>query len=383
MFNDDRILATHTGSLPRPDELTAMVYDQIDGRPVNDAVLRSSIDDAVAAAVARQREAGIDIVSDGEMAKPGFMNYAASRLTGFSGAADPFSLLDMDDAPELLIAQYGGEAGAHIRLPLCTGPVTYSGHDAVAADIARFAPVLGASGAAAGFLPAISPGCVALFTPDEHYGDYETYLFAIADAMREEYRAIVDAGLLLQIDSPDVPGGKHFSTWSTYVRDHGYEAHLELHLAALARALDGIPAEKVRLHMCWGNYAGPHLMDVALEEVLVPALKTAPVGAISFEGANPAHEHEWELFERIELPEHMVISPGVIDTKTNVVERPELVAQRIERYANLVGRERVQPSTDCGFGTFVGFGPVLPKVSWLKLAALGAGAQLASERLWP
>lgn len=381
MFNDDRILTTHTGSLPRPDDLTAMVYDQIDGKPVDAEALGARIDKAVADAVAQQREAGIDIVSDGEMAKPGFMNYAANRLTGFSGAADPFALLDMDDAPELLVAQYGGEAGAHIRLPTCTGDVAYAGHDAVAADIARFTAVLGDSGAAAGFLPAISPGCVALFTPDEYYGDYETYLFAVADAMREEYKAIVDAGLMLQIDSPDVPGGKHFSTWCTYVKDKGYAAYVELHLAALTRALDGLPADRVRLHMCWGNYAGPHLMDVALEEVLVPALK-APVGSISFEGANPAHEHEWELFERITLPDDKVISPGVIDTKTNVVERPELVAQRIERYAGLVGKERVQPSTDCGFGTFVGFGPVLPKVSWLKLNALGAGAELASQRLW-
>jgi 5-methyltetrahydropteroyltriglutamate--homocysteine methyltransferase len=381
VFNDDRVLTTHTGSLPRPDELTSMVYDQVDGKPVDADALRSMVDEAVATAVTRQREVGIDIVSDGEMAKPGFMNYQASRLTGFSGEADPFGLLDMDAAPELLVAQYGGEAGAHIKIPKCTGPIAYVGQEAVQADITRFRGALAASGAAAGFLPAISPGCVALFTPDEHYGDYETYLFAIADAMREEYRAIVDAGLMLQIDSPDVPGGKHFSTWSTYVRDHGYAAHVDLHLSALARALEGIPADRVRLHMCWGNYAGPHLMDVALDEVLVPALRL-PVGSISFEGANPAHEHEWQLFERIQLPDDKVISPGVIDTKTNVVERPELVCQRIERYAGLVGRERVQPSTDCGFGTFVGFGPVLPAVSWLKLEALAAGARLASERLW-
>ncbi len=379
--SDDRIRTTHTGSLPRPPRLTELVFARQEGREVDLDELRSAVVKATVDVVRRQREAGIDIVSDGEMNKPGFVNYIGQRLSGFGGLGKPWTLADMDDLPDLLMALYGGPGGTHINMPRCEGEIRYTGHDLVAEDIANLRAALGDDDGEA-FIPAASPGCIAMGAENVHYPDYESYLGALADAMREEYRAIVDAGFLLQLDCPDIPMMPHTTAWMADVYEQiGFPRYVELQLEALEASIAGLPADRIRMHLCWGNYAGPHTMDVPLEEVLEPALRASPV-AISFEGANPRHEHEWETLKTLSIPEDKILMPGVIDTKTNVVEHPRLIAQRIGRYAGIVGRERVIPGTDCGFATFVGFGLVEPDVAWLKLEALAQGAAIASEQLW-
>jgi len=378
----DRILTTHTGSLPRPEDLVQLTYEQEEGKPVDRQVMTDAQTRAVEQVVRRQAEAGIDVVSDGEMAKPGFTNYLTARVTGFSDRAAPWVLDDLTEFTDLLLEQYGGEAGAHIVMRNCTADVSYTGQDAVAADIATLSKALGEVSVAEGFLPATSPGCFAMAAPNLHYDSYENYLFAIARALREEYRAIVESGLVLQLDCPDLPMAAHTSTWDDTVGRLGYQGYLELHIAALNEAVADLPADRIRMHICWGNYEGPHHMDVPLTEVL-PATFAAKPMAISFEAANPRHEHEWEDLRELKIPDDKVLIPGVIDVKTNVLEHPRLIAQRIGRFADIVGRERVIAGTDCGFGTFTGFSAIMGSVAWLKLGALAEGARLASDRLWP
>jgi len=379
--SNDHILTTHTGSLPRPDQLIELVYSKQEGKKIDDAAFDSLVAKTVDELVRRQADIGIDVVSDGEISKPGFVNYISNRLSGFGGVGAPWALGDMDDLPELLIAQYGGAAGQHIMMPECIGPVSYVGQAQVKEDTARLAHALRQSRAVEGFIPATSPGCITMCAANKHYTSYEDYLWAVSDAMAEEYRAIVNAGFVLQLDCPDIPMIAHTRGWHDGKKIYGVKGHAELHIEAINRAIKGLLPESIRLHMCWGNYSGPHHHDVALSEILEPVLR-ANVGAYSFEGANPRHEHEWNVFETIKLAPGKIIIPGVIDTKTNVLEHPELIAQRIARYASLVGREHVIAGTDCGFGTFVGFGAVHPKVAWLKLEALAQGARLASKQLW-
>lgn len=379
--SEDRILTTHTGSLPRPAELTEMVFARQEGKQVDPERFRAAVSEATADIVRRQREIGVDIVSDGEMSKPGFVNYIGQRLTGFGGVGDPWTLADMDDLPKLVGALYGGPGGTHINMPRCEGEVRYDGHALVAEDIAQLHAALG-DAAGEAFIPSASPGCIAMAAQNVHYPDYETYVGAVAEAMREEYKAIVEAGFVLQLDCPDIPMMRHTRAWmSEYFEQIGLKRYVEIQLDALETSVAGLPKDRIRMHLCWGNYAGPHTMDVPLEDVLEPALAASPT-AVSFEGANPRHEHEWETLASMTIPDDKILAPGVIDTKTNVVEHPRLVAQRIERYADIVGRERVMPGTDCGFATFVGFGLVEDEVVWLKLAALVEGAAIASERLW-
>ena len=379
---NERILTTHTGSLPRPPDLTELVFARQEGKEVDFATFRAVADRAVGDVVRRQRKAGIDIVSDGEMNKPGFVNYVGERLTGFGGLGTPWMVSDMAELPDLVQALYGGPGGTHINMPRCEGDVTYCGEELVAHDIATLRAALDGDEDSVGFLPAASPGVIAMSAEDFHYGSYETYLGAVADAMRTEYRAIIDAGFILQLDCPDIPMCNHTTCWITdRVESMGFERYIELHLDALNNAVVDLPPERIRLHICWGNYAGPHHKDVPLLRVLGPVLKGSP-GAISFEAANPRHEHEWETIREIKIPDDKVLVPGVVDTKTNVVEHSRLIAQRIGRFADIVGRERVVAGTDCGFGTFVGFGIVEPDVAWMKLAALSEGAAMASDRLW-
>jgi 5-methyltetrahydropteroyltriglutamate--homocysteine methyltransferase len=379
--SDDRIRTTHTGSLPRPARLTELVFARQEGREVDLEELRSAVAEATVDVVRRQRDAGIDIVSDGEMNKPGFVNYIGQRLSGFGGVGKPWGLADMDDLPELVMALYGGPGGTHIKMPRCEGEIRYTGHDLVAEDIANLRAALDGDDVEA-FIPAASPGCIAMGGENVHYPDYETYLGALADAMRAEYTAIIDAGFLLQLDCPDLPMMPHTTAWMADIYETmGLPRYLELQLEALEASIAGLPPDRIRLHLCWGNYAGPHTMDVPLDEVLEPVLRASPA-AISFEAANPRHEHEWETLAGLSIPDDKILMPGVIDTKTNVVEHPRLIAQRIGRYADIVGRERVIPGTDCGFATFVGFGIVEPDVAWLKLEALAEGAAIASETLW-
>jgi 5-methyltetrahydropteroyltriglutamate--homocysteine methyltransferase len=380
-LSTDRILTTHAGSLPRPEELVKLTYAQEEGKPVDHDVMAAAQARAVEQVVRRQAEAGIDVVSDGEMSKPGFTNYLTARVTGYEGRAAPWVLEDLAGFPDLAREQYGGQAGAHIVMRNCTGDIRYVGQDAVAADVAALSTAMSGTGVAEGFLPATSPGCFALAAPNLHYDSYENYLFALARALREEYRAIVESGLLLQIDCPDLPMAAHTSSWDNTAKRIGYQEYLELHVAALNQAVAGLPPDRMRMHICWGNYQGPHHMDVALTKVL-PAVFQARPAAISFEAANPRHEHEWEDLGTLTVPDDKVLIPGVIDVKTNVLEHPHLIAQRIGRFAGIAGRERVIAGTDCGFGTFVGFGAINDTVAWLKLSALGQGARLASERLW-
>jgi 5-methyltetrahydropteroyltriglutamate--homocysteine methyltransferase len=377
-LSTERILTTHTGSLPRPEELVKLTYEQEEGRPVDHDVMAGAQARAVEQAVRRQAEAGVDVISDGEMAKPGFTNYLTSRVTGYEGRAAPWVLDDLKEFPDLVMEQYGGEAGAHIVMRNCTGDIRYVGQAAVATDIAALSKAIADVDVVEGFLPATSPGCFAMAAPNQHYDGYENYLFAIARALREEYRAIVESGLLLQIDCPDLPMAVHTTSWDGTAKRIGYQKYLELHVAALNEAVAGLPSDRMRMHICWGNYEGPHHMDVALTEVL-PAVFEAKPAAISFEAANPRHEHEWEDLGKLKIPDDKVLVPGVVDVKTNVLEHPRLVAQRIGRFADIVGRERVIAGTDCGFGTFVGFGAINDTVAWLKLGALAQGARLASE----
>lgn len=369
------VRTTHVGSLPRPETLTRLMYAHQEGKD-DPAELETAITDAVHEVVATQHGAGIDIVSDGEMGKPGFVNYVRERLSGFGGQAPPWSIDDLEAAPELALEQYGGEAGAHIMPANCEGEVRYVGDAAVARDVDTLRLALDKTGHQDAFMPAASPGCIATGSPNLHYPDYDSYLDALADAMAHEYRAIVDAGLTLQLDCPDIPMAAHTEFWCRdEVRRRGLVPFAERHVAALDRALEGIDPSRVRLHMCWGNYEGPHHLDAPLAELLPPVLAARP-SMISFEGANPRHEHEWADLAALDIPDDKVLVPGVVDTLTNIVEHPRLIAQRLERFTAVVGPERVIASTDCGFGTFVGFGRVGTTVAAMKLRAMAEGARL-------
>jgi 5-methyltetrahydropteroyltriglutamate--homocysteine methyltransferase len=373
----DRIQTTHAGSLPRPEGLVRMMWDRIDEKPVDLAELERAVREAVGEVVARQRALGIDIVSDGEMSKIGFSNYIFDRLTGFGGRVgiEGDDLLEFPGVAERL---FGNDAGAHILMLSCEGPVTVRDRDAVHVDIANLRDALGGPADGGAFIAAPTPGQIAFNNPNRYYGTHREYLEAAGEAMRYEYRAIVDGGLDLQLDSPDLAMSHHFRSLGTGIED--WRSHVDDAIEVLNGALDGIPPERVRLHVCWGNYGGPHNHDVPLREIVEPVLR-ARVGAIYLEAGNPRHAHEWEVFEEVDLPDETSLVVGVIDVTTHRIEHPRLVAQRLVRYAELVGRERVTAGTDCGFGTFVGYG-IDPGVAWAKLAALVEGAGLASDELW-
>jgi 5-methyltetrahydropteroyltriglutamate--homocysteine methyltransferase len=377
-MSEDRILTTHAGSLPRPDDLAEMIWAGIDGHPVDPAALSARIDSAVAEVVAKQRAAGVDIVSDGELSKSGFSTYINDRFSGFDGRSE-FQADDVADFPNLAMRLFATPSMAHLVFSNCVGEVALEDKQAVADDIGRLQRALGDADPATAFMGAISPGQIAFNYPDHHYGSHEAYLGALAEALSYEYRAITDAGFSLQIDSPDLAMAAHCRSVGSSVGD--WHTHLPLAIEALNAALDGIPPEQVRLHVCWGNYAGPHHKDVPLRDIIGEVLK-ANVGVIYPEGGNPRHEHEWRVFQEVPLPDEMSIILGVIDTKSNFVEHPQVVADRLTRLANVVGKERVIAGTDCGFDTFIRFSQVDPDVAWLKLAALAEGAQLATSELW-
>jgi 5-methyltetrahydropteroyltriglutamate--homocysteine methyltransferase len=382
--SSDRILTTHTGSLPRPKALEQLVFARQEGQEVPDDEFRAAAAAATTHIVKLQLDAGIDIVSDGEMNKPGFVNYIGTRLSGFGGKGTAWTLSDLEDVPELTELLYGGPGGTHINMPMCQGEVTYVGQSQVREDIENLRTALAAASAqdTEAFIPAASPGCITSAAENVHYLTYDAYLDAVAEAMRVEYEAIIEAGFVLQLDCPDIPMAGHTKSWkSSIVEEMGYDRYVALHLDALNNSIAGLPTERIRMHLCWGSYAGPHTADLPLEALIEQVFSAAP-SAVSFEAANPRHEHEWETLAQIAIPEDKILIPGVIDVKTNVVEHPRLVSQRIERYAGIVGRERVIPGTDCGFATFAGMGVVVPEVTWLKLAALAEGAADASRRLW-
>jgi 5-methyltetrahydropteroyltriglutamate--homocysteine methyltransferase len=374
----DRILTTHAGSLPRPDDLAEMIWAGIDGNPVDAAALDARLDSAVEEIVRRQRDAGVDIVSDGELSKSGFSTYVNDRFSGFDGRSE-FQADDVADFPNLAMRLFATPAMAHLVFANCVGEVTYTGHDALAADIRRLRAAIGDADPSTAFMGAISPGQIAFNYPDQHYGSHEAYLAALADVLAVEYNAIVDAGFNLQIDSPDLAMAAHCRSVGSSVGD--WHTHLPLAVDALNAALDGIPREKVRMHVCWGNYGGPHHKDVPFADIVGEVLR-ANVGTIYPEGANPRHEHEWRVFEDVKLPDGMQVILGVIDVKSNFVEHPRVVADRLVRLAKIVGRENVLAGTDCGFDTFIRFSLVDPDVAWLKMEALSEGAAIASSELW-
>ncbi len=373
----DRILTTHVGSLPRSVAVTETVFAQEKGETPSNAA--AVIRDAVHEVVARQVETGVDVVSDGEMSKISYATYIKDRITGFDGDSEREPPSDLEAFPSFLERQASSGGTPTYRRPCCIGPIAVKDMGPVGEDIANMKAAMEATPPVEGFMNAASPGVIALFQPNKHYATHEEYLHALAEAMAPEYRAIVDAGLVLQLDSPDLGLGRHmlFKGQS----DEAYQARAALHVEALNRALDGIDRSRVRLHVCWGNYEGPHHHDAPMEMVLPIALK-ANVGALLFESSNPRHAHEWQVFAEAKLPEDLVLIPGVLDSTTNFVEHPKLVAERIVRFADIVGRERVIAGTDCGFSTFAGFGAVDENIVYAKLASMVEGAALATRQLW-
>jgi 5-methyltetrahydropteroyltriglutamate--homocysteine methyltransferase len=378
--SEQRILTTHTGSLPRPPDLVQMMLAQEAGVPVDRAALTGRVQSAVGEIVDRQLETGLAVIDDGEVSKPSYSTYVKDRLTGFNGESHAMvGNVDGEDFPEWGAAHAAVRGRRGIRMPACNGPISVADPEAVRHDIANLKAALNGKQPAEVFMTAVSPGQISRFQPNEYYPSHEAYLYALADAMKHEYRAIVDAGFLLQLDCPDLASGRN-STFAHAPLEDFLKA-VELHIEALNYAVEGLPEDCIRMHLCWGNYAGPHHRDVPLKEILPLVFKAKPQ-AISFEAANPRHEHEWRLFEQVKLPEGKILIPGVIDSCSNYVEHPEVVAQRITRFANVVGRENVIAGTDCGFGTFVGSGDVDPQVAWAKLGSLVEGAQIASKELW-
>jgi 5-methyltetrahydropteroyltriglutamate--homocysteine methyltransferase len=372
-----RILTTHAGSLPRPDALADTIWERIDGKEVDDAKLEELIDSAVDQVVAKQREAGIDVISDGEMSKTGFSTYVNDRFAGFGGRSE-FQSDDVAPFPNLAMRLFATPSMAHLIFENCVGPVELADKQAVHRDIERFQAALGDADPLGAFMGAISPGQIAFNYPDQYYGSHEKYLAACADALSYEYRAIIGAGFNLQIDSPDMAMAAHSRSVGSSVGD--WHHHLPLAVDALNGALEGIPQERVRLHVCWGNIAAPHHFDVPLEQIIDQVLRVN-AGTIYVEGANPRHAHEWRVFRDTELPDDKKVILGVIDVKTNYIEHPRLVADRLVQVGQFVGKDRLMGGTDCGFDTFIRWSQVDPDVAWLKLKSLTEGAEIASAEL--
>jgi 5-methyltetrahydropteroyltriglutamate--homocysteine methyltransferase len=368
---------THAGSLPRPADLADLIWAKLEGQPVDDAALDARIDTAVDEIVAKQREVGITVISDGEQSKTGFSTYVNERFSGFDGRSE-FQSDDVADFPELAMKLFATDSMAHVVFSNCVGPAVLEDKEAVHKDIARLKAALGGADPSTAFMGAVSPGQIAFNYPDHYYGSHEKYLEALASELRHEYKAITDAGLNLQIDSPDAAMAAHSrSVGSSIV---SWDQHLPLAIEALNVALEGIPSEQVRFHVCWGNYGGPHHHDVPLENIIDEVLKVN-AGTIYVEGGNPRHAHEWRVFQDHRLPDDKKVILGVIDTKSNHVEHPRLVADRLVQLGKIIGKERVLAGTDCGFDTFIRFSLVDPGVAWLKLQALSDGAELASSEL--
>jgi 5-methyltetrahydropteroyltriglutamate--homocysteine methyltransferase len=375
----DRFLTTHTGSLPRPDDLIRMMYAKEEGVPVDAAALSQRVAAAVEELVRKQADAGVDIVNDGEMSKPSYATYIKDRLAGFGGTGNTFVYQDLVGFPNLAKRVFGDPGRSRRKTPACNAPITVRDPQAAQADVDHLKAALAGVKVEYAFLTAASPGVVSLFFRNEHYPSEEAYIFAIADAMRQEYETITKAGFVLQIDCPDLGMGRHIQHADLSVAEWRKKA--QLHVEALDHAVANIPPEQLRMHLCWGNYEGPHHCDVALTDVIDIVLRARP-SAIALEAANPRHAHEWKVWERVKLPEGKILIPGVIESKSNFIEHPELVAQRIGGYANLVGRENVIAGSDCGFGTWVGQAAVDPDVVWAKMAAMAEGARIASREFW-
>ncbi len=380
--SSDRILTTHVGSLPRKQAVVDALFaqDRDEPAPSFDEVM----DAAVLEIVGRQRAAGVDVPSDGEMSKISYATYVRHRLSGFALSDKPPPRAmpkDLDDFSEFRDALAARGGTPKYQRPVCVGPIAVKDLGPLQRDIRRFTAALEVHGYSEGFMNAASPGVLAVFQPNEYYPSHEAYLEALIPAMRVEYRAIVDAGLVLQIDCPDLAMGRHIK-WRD-LDDEAFLKRAEQQVEALNAALEGIPPDRLRMHLCWGNYEGPHTADIGFEKLFDVVMKARPQ-AVLLESCNPRHAHEWRVLadRRRDIPEDKIIVPGVLDTTTNFVEHPQLVAERLERVALILGRERVMAGSDCGFGTFAGFGAVHPSITFEKLSAMTEGARIASERLW-
>ena len=375
----DRILTTHVGSLPRPPELRRVLVAKDQGEPYDAAELAQLVRDAVRGIVRRQAEVGVDIVNDGEMSKPGYSTYIADRLSGFAGHVPALPRLDTRDHPNFLAALERMTGANVARRSHCVGPIAWRDREPLAADLANLKEALDEVSVTEGFMTAASPGLVPVFQTNAYYPSHEAYVEAIAAAMQEEYEAIVEAGFVLQLDCPDLAMAHHTSFQDLSEAD--FLKRAAFHVEALNHALRNVPADRARIHICWGNYEGPHDHDIAFAKV-APILVKAKPQALVVEAANPRHAHEWAVWQETKLPDDKILIPGVLDTSTNYVEHPELVAERICRFADIVGRERVIAGSDCGFGTFAGYGKLDPDISFKKLAAMAEGADIATRRLW-
>jgi 5-methyltetrahydropteroyltriglutamate--homocysteine methyltransferase len=379
----DRILTTHVGSLPRPREMLDLIAAREAGAPVDAAVFEAQAAVAVAVIVARQVACGIDVVSDGEQSKPSYATYVKHRIDGIDmdpsvveRGRDVMQSLDRLEHPDFQTATNF----SNTAFPACLGPLAYADRAPLERDLAHFAAAVAAAGPQEAFLTAPSPGILTRFVVDTYYRDEDAYVDALAAAMRTEYQAIVGAGFLLQIDCPDLGSCRH--NQYRHLSDSEFRRIAGRNIAALNAATEGLPPDRMRLHICWGNYEGPHTHDIALADIIDIALGARPQG-LSIEAANPRHAHEWEDLAAIRIPDDKVLIPGVLDSTTNFVEHPRLIAQRICRYADIVGRERVIAGSDCGFGTSATAPPIVaPSIVWAKFKALAEGASIASDRLW-
>ena len=375
-----RILTSHVGSLPRTQDVVDFIFAREREETFDQQGFDACMTAACAETVRRQVAAGIDIVSDGETSKISYATYVKDRYTGFSGDSPRNAPGDLKLFPSFLqrLADAGGTP--QYARPMCTGEVRSKGQQELLADISNLKAGMQAHGATRGFMNAASPGVISLFLQNQHYKTREAYLAALADAMKEEYETIVGSGLDLQLDCPDLALSRHMLFEE--LSDDEFIAVADMHVEALNHALRDIDPARVRVHICWGNYEGPHVCDIDMDKVF-PTLMRTRARYILFETSNPRHAHEWTVFRdrAAEIPDDKVLVPGVVDTTTNFVEHPELVAQRIERFVDIVGADRVIAGSDCGFGTFAGFGAVDPEIAYAKLAALSSGAELASSRL--
>jgi 5-methyltetrahydropteroyltriglutamate--homocysteine methyltransferase len=378
-YSNERILTTHVGSLPRSQAVTDVLFARERGEIRDAGAAAEVISDAVRDVVRRQVETGIDVVSDGETNKISYATYIADRFSGFGGDTQREPGQDLVEFPRLLTKLAERGSTAKYRRPRCIGEIRVRDTGPLNQDLGNFRRAVDAAKPVEAFMNAASPGVIALFQPNDFYPTQDAYLEAIAEAMRSEYEAIVGAGFLLQIDAPDLGMGRHTMYRSASTAE--YLKSAARHVEVLNHALRNLPAERLRMHICWGNYEGPHHHDVPLAELLPVVIRARPQ-ALLFESANPRHAHEWRVFREQKIPDDKILIPGVLSSTTNYVEHPELVAERIERFAGIVGRERVMAGSDCGFSTFAGFGPIDPDIVYLKLAALAEGARIASGRLW-
>lgn len=379
-MSNDRILTTHVGSMPRPQYVVDQLFAQDQDKAYDPEKFDNVMSRAVKEVAEKQVASGVDIVSDGEMSKISYATYIRHRLTGFEiGEAPRATPKDLDDFPAFKqrLVEQGGTPKYH--RPIVRGEIKIKDLAPLEKDIANLKAALASAGATEGFMNAASPGVIAVFQPNEYYKNDEDYIQALAEVMKVEYEKITEAGLILQVDCPDLAMGRHIR-----FRDDDtatFKKAAQRQVEALNYALQNVPADRVRMHLCWGNYEGPHTHDVDLDEIIDIVLSAKPQ-AIQFEGANPRHSHEWKIWAEADIPDNKILIPGVLDTTTNFVEHPDLVAERIEKYANIVGKERVIAGTDCGFGTFAGFGAVHPDIAYAKLESLAEGARRASQKLW-